>query len=63
MQQDIINIDLKIPTGWEDLYNSLSQGYSIDKVKAFCLFRWNKITILLRYSVMRTKEFLEENLG
>ena len=63
MDKDSKTIDLKLPTQWEDLYNSLSQGYSIDEVKAFCLFRWNKITILHRYSVMRTKEFLEENLG
>jgi len=63
MDKDSKTIDIKLPTRWEDLYNSLSQGYSIDEVKAFCLFRWNKITILHRYSVMRTKEFLEENLG
>ena len=73
-------IDIKLPTRWEELDNSLSlgkkktrfsfyshllanltekqlrylftliaQGYSIDEVKAFCLFRWNKITILHRY--------------
>ena len=96
MDKDSKTIDIKLPTRWEDLDNSLSlgkkktrfsfcsrlltnltqkqlqlrylfsliaQGYSIDEVKAFCLFRWNKITILHRYSVMRTKEFLEENLG
>lgn len=64
-------IDLKLPTRWEELsqkqlrylFALIAQWYSIDEVKAFCLFRWNKITILHRYSVMRTKEFLEENLG
>lgn len=50
-------IDIKLPTRWEELtqkqlrylFNLIAQGYSIDEVKAFCLFRWNKITILHRY--------------
>ena len=71
MDKDSKTIDLKLPTRWEELtqkqlrylFSLIAQGYSIDEVKAFCLFRWNKITILHRYSVMRTKEFLEENLG
>ena len=50
-------IDIKLPTRWEDLtqkqlrylFTLIAQGYSIDEVKAFCLFRWNKITILHRY--------------
>ncbi len=66
-----MTLDLKLPTRWEELsqkqlrylFALIAQGYSIDEVKAFCLFRWNKITILHRYSVMRTKEFLEDNLG
>ena len=82
MDKDTKTIDIKLPTRWEELDNSLSlgkkktrfsfcsrllanltqkqpqlryvykliaQGYSIDEVKAFCLFRWNKITILHRY--------------
>ena len=50
-------IDLKLPTRWEELtqkqlrylFSLIAQGYSIDEVKAFCLFRWNKITVLHRY--------------
>ena len=50
-------IDIKLPTRWEDLtqkqlrylFTLIAQGYSIDEVKAFCLFRWNKISILHRY--------------
>ena len=50
-------IDIKLPKRWEELtqkqlrylFNLIAQGYSIDEVKAFCLFRWNKITILHRY--------------
>ena len=71
MHTDNITIYLKLPTQWEKLsqkqlrylFSLIAQGYSIDEVKAFCLFRWNKITIFHRYSVMRTKELLEENLG
>ena len=48
MQQDIINIDLKLPTGWEDLSDKqlryvfalLSQGFTATEVKAYCLCRW-----------------------
>ena len=50
-------IDIKLPTRWEDLtqkqlrylFTLIAQAYSIDEVKAFCLFRWNKIAILHRY--------------
>ena len=50
-------IDIKLPRGWEDLtqkqlrylFNLIAQGYSVEEVKTFCLFRWNKITILHRY--------------
>ena len=50
-------IDIKLPTRWEDLtqkqlrylFTLIALGYSIDEVKAFCLFRWNKISILHRY--------------
>ena len=50
-------IDIKLPTRWEDLsqkqlrylFGLIAQGYSIDEIRAFCLFRWNKITILHRY--------------
>ena len=35
MDKDSKTIDIKLPTRWEDLYNSLSQGCSIDGVKEF----------------------------
>ena len=58
MDKDSKTLDLKLPTVWEELsqkqlrylFSLIAQGYSIDEVKAFCLFRWNKITILHRYS-------------
>ena len=57
MDKDTRTIDIKLPTRWEELtqkqlrylFGLIAQGYSIDEVKAFCLFRWNKITILHRY--------------
>lgn len=57
MQQDIINIDLKLPTKWEDLtdrqlryvFALLSQGFTATKVKAYCLCRWAVLKILHRY--------------
>ena len=117
MQQDNTNIDLKLPTGWEDLDNPLtfgkkkkhfsfcshsiadltdkqlryvfallSQGFTATEVKAYCLCRWAGLKILHRYgnsgwacrhnrkrrrwfsrkyyaSVMRLKEFYEDNVG
>ena len=50
-------IDIKLPTRWEDLtqkqlrylFTLIAQGYSVDEIKAFCLFRWNNIAILHRY--------------
>ena len=35
MDKDSKTIDIKLPTRLEDLYNSLSQGCSIDGVKEF----------------------------
>ena len=57
MDKDIITIDIKLPTRWEELtqkqlrylFGLIAQGYLIEEVKTFCLFRWNKITILHRY--------------
>ena len=51
------NINIKLPQRWEDLtqkqlrylFTLIAQGYSVDEIKAFCLFRWNKIAILHRY--------------
>ena len=49
MHTDNITIYLKLPTRWEELsqkqlrylFSLIAQGYSIDEVKTFCLFRWN----------------------
>ena len=57
MQQDIINIDIKLPTKWEDLTDKqlryvfalLSQGFTATEVKAYCLWRWAGLKILHRY--------------
>ena len=57
MDKDSKTIDIKLPRGWEDLtqkqlrylFSLIAQGYSVEEVKTFCLFRWNKITILHRY--------------
>ena len=54
---DTRTIDVKLPTRWEDLtqkqlsylFTLIAQGYSVDEIKAFCLFRWNNIAILHRY--------------
>lgn len=61
MDKDSKTINLKLPTRWEELtqkqlrylFSLIAQGYSIDEVKAFCLFRWNKITILHRIDDMK----------
>ncbi len=57
MQQEIINIDLILPTGWEDLTDKqlryvfalLSQGFTATEVKAYCLFRWSGMQVMHRY--------------
>ena len=61
MDKDSKTINLKLPTRWEELtqkqlrylFSLIAQGSSIDEVKAFCLFRWNKITILHRIDDMK----------
>ena len=57
MDIDTRTVDVKLPTRWEDLtqkqlsylFTLIAQGYSVDEIKAFCLFRWNNIAILHRY--------------
>ena len=57
MQQDTINIDLKLPTKWEDLSEKqlryvlalLAQGFTATEVKAYCLHRWAGLKVLHRY--------------
>ena len=63
MDKDTKNINITLPTRWEELTEKqlryvfllIAQGYSIDEVKAFCLFRWNKITILHRIDDMKAR--------
>ena len=57
MQQDIINIDLKLPTKWEDLtdkqlrylFGLLAQNFPSQQVKTYCLFRWSGMQVMHRY--------------
>ena len=57
MHQDTINIDLKLPTRWEDLSDKqlryvfalLAQGFTATEVKAYCLHRWAGLRVLHRY--------------
>lgn len=51
------NIDLKLPTRWEDLSDKqlryvfalLSQGFTATEVKTYCLHRWAGLKVLHRY--------------
>lgn len=53
----VVNIDLKLPTGWEVLTDKqlryvfalLSQGFTATEVKTYCLCRWAGLKILHRY--------------
>ena len=55
--KEILNIDLILPTGWEDLTDKqlryvfalLSQGFTATEVKAYCLFRWSGMQVMHRY--------------
>ena len=58
MQQDnIINVDLKLPTKWEDLtdkqlrylFGLLAQEFPAQQVKTYCLFRWSGMQVMHRY--------------
>ena len=57
MQQDNINIDLKLPTGWEVLtdkqlrylFGLLSMNFPAQQVKTYCLFRWSGLQVMHRY--------------
>ena len=52
-----ITVDLKLPTGWEDLtdkqlrsvYGMIAYGMSSAKLKAYCLFNWSNLKILHKY--------------
>ena len=52
-----ITVDLKLPTGWEDLtdkqlrsvYGMIAYGMSSTKLKAYCLFNWSNLKILHKY--------------
>ena len=57
MQQDNINIDLKLPTKWEDLtekvtqllFGLLAQDFPATQIKTYCLFRWSGMQVMCRY--------------
>ena len=52
-----ITVDLKLPTGWEDLtdkqlrsvYGMIAYGMSSARLKAYCLFNWSNLKILHKY--------------
>ena len=52
-----ITIDLKLPTGWEDLtdkqlrfvFGMIAFGMSSAKLKAHCLFKWSGLQVLHKY--------------
>ena len=54
---NIINVDLKLPTKWEDLtdkqlcylFGLLAQGFPAQQVKTYCLFRWSGMQVMHRY--------------
>ena len=53
----VINIDLKLPTGWEVLtdkqlrylFGLLSLNFPSQQVKTYCLFRWSGMQVMHRY--------------
>ena len=57
MQQDNINIDLKLPSKWEDLddkqlrylFGLIAQNFPAQQVKTYCLFRWSGMQVMSRY--------------
>ena len=52
-----ITVDLKLPTGWEDLtdkqlrfvFGMIAFGMSSAKLKAHCLFKWSGLQVLHKY--------------
>ena len=57
MRQDTINIDLKLPTRWEQLtekqlrylFGLFAQNFPAQQIKTYCLFRWSGIQVMHRY--------------
>lgn len=53
----VINIDLKLPTKWEDLsdeqlryvYQLLAQHFNFVEIKTYCLHRWSGLLVWHRY--------------
>ena len=49
----VINIDLKLPTKWEDLsdeqlryvYQLLAQHFNFVEIKTYCLHRWSGLLV------------------
>ena len=54
---ETINIDLKIPTRWEDLtekqlrylFGLLAQNFPAQQIKTYCFFRWSGMQVMHRY--------------
>ena len=52
-----VNIDLKLPTRWEDLtekqlrylFGLLAQDFPATQIKTYCLFRWSGMQVMCRY--------------
>ena len=52
-----INVNLKLPTKWEDLddkqlrylFGLLAQNFPAQQVKTYCLFRWSGMQVMHRY--------------
>ncbi|MBO6251193.1 MAG: hypothetical protein J6N71_07590 [Muribaculaceae bacterium] len=52
-----ITVDLKLPTGWEDLtdkqlrffFGMIAFGMSSAKLKAYCLFKWSGLQVVHKY--------------
>ena len=57
MKEESNNIDLKLPTKWEDLtdkqlrflFGLLAQNLPAQQIKAYCLFRWSGMLVMHRY--------------
>lgn len=52
-----VNVDLKLPTKWEDLtekqlrylFGLLAQDFPATQIKTYCLFRWSGMQVMCRY--------------
>ena len=55
--KETINIDLKVPKGWEqldekplrDVFGLISHGFAMQQIKTYCLFRWSGMEVMQKY--------------